>query len=37
MRKIFPYVISGLMAASFSQIAFGQSGGDTPLLSLIHI
>jgi len=22
MRKIFPYVISGLMAASFSQIAF---------------
>src|SRR5687767_405222 len=28
MRKVFPYVLSGLMAASFSQIAFAQSTPD---------
>lgn len=31
MRKTFPYVLSGLMAVSLSQIAFAQSrAGDSP-------
>jgi hypothetical protein len=30
MRKVFPYVISGFVAASFSQIAFAQSTDNSP-------
>ena len=30
MRKIFPYVLSVVMVASFSQIAFAQSVGVNP-------
>lgn len=37
MRKIFSYAVTGIAAVAFSQIAFAQSVGVAPILSLLMV